>query len=65
MKDATLTGTGPHTEQEYEVEIDRLGAEIRQMLDETRRNNEEFQRLSQVNRQTLDELEKFVLCWKG
>lgn len=65
MKDAILTGNNPRTEKDAELEIDRLGAEIRQMLDQTQRNNDQSKRLGQRNRQRLDDLEKMVLCWKG
>ena len=64
MKDITFAGQNPRTEKEIEVEIDRLGAEIRQMLDETKRNNDESKRLGQLNREALERLEKLVLCSK-
>jgi hypothetical protein len=64
MKDMTFAGQNPRTEREYEAEIDRLGAEIRQMLDETKRNNDESKRLGQLNREALERLEKLVLCSK-
>lgn len=64
MKDMTFASSGPHTDKEYQKEIDRLGAEIRQMLEDTRRSNENSKRLGQKNRQKLEDLEKMVLCWK-
>lgn len=64
MKDATLTGTGPRSEEECKAEIDRLALEIRQMLDQTRRNNDAAKRIGEINRKTLDDLEKMVLCGK-
>ncbi len=64
MKDATVAGQSPRTEREIEVEIDRLGSEIRQMLDETRRNNADSRRIGQSNRQLSDELEKMIVCSK-
>ena len=64
MKDATIAGQSPRTEKDYESEINRLSIEIRQMLDETRRNHENSKRLGQKNRQRLDDLEKMIQCWK-
>ncbi len=64
MKDAILTGQSPRTDDEYKAEIDRMAVEIRQMLNETQRNNDESKRLGQLNRQALDQLEKLVLCSK-
>lgn len=46
MKEGTVSGPNPRTEEYYLSEVSRLGAKIRQMLANTRRYDEESKRLS-------------------
>ncbi len=65
MKDATLTGTGPHTEQEYEAEIDRLFGEIEQMSKNTARNQEATARKQAATWETLRWIEERIHVGKA
>ncbi len=46
MKNPVWDDSRPHSEEEVKAEIDRLTLEMRQMVDETRRNHEEAERRS-------------------
>ena len=65
MKDATFTGDGPHIEKEVEAEIDRLGAEIRQMLENTTRNQEATARRQAATWETIRWLEERINVGKA
>ncbi len=65
MKDATLTGSGPQTEKEYETEIDRLFGEIGQMLENTARNQEATARKQAATWETIRWLEERIHVGKA
>ena len=65
MKEALFAGQGPLTEDEAKAEIDRLAVEITGMLERSKRNLEESNRMGERNRARLAELEKILACWNG
>lgn len=65
MKDAALTGTGPHTEEECKAEIDRLFGEIKQMSENTARNQEATARNQEATWETIRWLEERIHVGKA
>ncbi len=55
---------GVNSENQLLAEIDRLGAEIRVMLDDSLRKTEEAKNMRRSNSVLLAELERQVECWK-
>jgi hypothetical protein len=64
METKALSNAQPRSDEEYKQEADRLMAEIRVMLDDTRRSRERGRRIAAETQVLRDQLRKRFSCGK-